>query len=169
MAITIDPSTKVISFPQADCTLVSGTVYTVDTQTVFRAQVNALLASEDYIWMDDAIQHNTEYIIAGLPFARSIAIVNGYSVEFTPDAQWSVVLTGSNNDLWDVIGGILVQNQVQVIPTNSAGLVNPSVLAGATAQEVWEYLLTSGQQAQKEVIQSRLNAGNAFAVSASQD
>ena len=169
MAITIDPATKVISIPQSDCTLVSGTVYTMNTQTVFRAQVNTLLASEDYIWMDDAIAHNTEYTIAGLVYARSIGIINGYTIQFTPDAQWSVVLEGSNNDLWDVLGGILVQNQVQVIPTNSAGLVNVSQLAGGTPQEIWEYLLTSGQQAQAELIKARLNAGNAFAVSASKD
>lgn len=169
MAITIDPATKVISIPQSDCTLVSGTVYTLNTETVFRAQVNALLASEDYIWMDDAIAHNTEYTIAGLVYARSISIINGYTIEFTPDSQWSVVLEGSNNDLWDVLSGILVQNQVQVIPTNSAGLVNVSALAGATALEIWEHILTSGQQAQAELIKARLNAGNAFSVSASKD
>lgn len=32
-------------------------------------------------------------------------------------------LEGSNNNIWDVENGILNQNQVQVIPTNSAGLI----------------------------------------------
>lgn len=169
MAISIDYATKVISVPQSDCTLVSGTVYSMDTETVFRQSVMALLADENHIWMPDAYAHNTQYTIAGVTYARSISIINGYSVQFTPDAQWSVVLEGSNNDIWDVINGILVQNQVQVIPTNSAGLIVASTGGGTTAQEIWEYLLTSGQQAQAELIKARLNAGNAFAVSAAQD
>lgn len=169
MAITIDYATKVISVPQGDCTLVSGTVYTMDTESVFRQSVMALLADENHIWMPDAYNHNTQYTVAGVTYARAIQIINGYTVQFTPDAQWSVVLEGSNNDIWDVIGGILVQNQVQVIPTNSAGLIVGAGTGGATAQEVWEYIITSGQQAQYELIKARLNAGNAFAVSASQD
>jgi len=166
MAITIDYATKVISVPQGDCTLVSGTVYTMDTESVFRQTIMALLADEDHIWMDDVYDHATQRSVAGVTYARAISIINGYTIQFTPDSQWSVVLTGSNNDLWDVLGGILVQNQVQVIPTNSAGLVVAGTGGGATAQEVWEYLLTSGQQAQAELIKARLNAGNAFAVSA---
>jgi hypothetical protein len=52
-----------------------------------------------------------------------VEILAPYSVEFTPDSQYSVRLAGANNNIFDVEGGILVQNQVQVIPTNSAGLV----------------------------------------------
>lgn len=123
MAITIDKLTSVISVPQADLTLVTGTIYECDTEAV-RLEIMAILASEDYMPCIDAFRHNTEATVAGVTYARLIEIINGYSVQFTPDSQWTVILKGSNNNIFDVENGILVQNQVQVISNNSAGLIN---------------------------------------------
>ena len=122
MALTIDPATKVISVPQADLTFISGTLYDMDTNQ-FRKDVMALLDDENYVWMQDAFMHNTEVTVAGTTFARTLEFINGWSIQFTPDSQWTVRLLGSNNNIFDVANGILVQNQVQVIPTNSAGLI----------------------------------------------
>lgn len=122
MAITLDPATKIFSIPQADLTLVTGTLYDADTDVLRKAMFD-LLASENYIWMDDSYQHATEVTVAGTTFARTLVTVNGYSYTFTPDSQWTARLVGSNNDFFDVENGILNQNQVQVIPTNSAGLI----------------------------------------------
>lgn len=123
MAISIDFGTLVISVPQADLTLIGGTLYELETETVFRAAVNAIMDNEEGIPFDDPIRHNTEVTVAGTTFARTIEVINGYSVTFTPDTQWSVRLAGSNNNLFDVENGILNQNQVQVIAQNSAGLI----------------------------------------------
>ena len=133
MAITIDYATKVISVPQADLTPVSGTLYELDVDW-FRQQLNAIMASEDGIWADTNHRHNTAVTVAGTTFARTVEIINGYSIEFTPDSQWTVRLVGANNNLFDVQSGILVQNQVQVIPSNSAGLIQTSV-SGLTPTE----------------------------------
>jgi len=122
MALTFDFLSKVVTVPQSDCVLVSGTIYTLDTNW-FKNQLNTELSGEPHIWVEDIYTHNTQYIVAGVTYARSVQIINGWSVEFSPDAQWTVILEGSNNDIFDVAGGILVQNQVQVIPTNSAGLI----------------------------------------------
>jgi len=122
MAIEIDFATKVITIPQADCTLVSGTFYRLPTKDTFKAQVGALMDNEEHIWMDYPIDHNPSYTVAGVTYAAKVEIVNGYTVEFTPNSAWSVELTDSNNNLWDIGSGVLVQNQVQVIPTNAAGL-----------------------------------------------
>jgi hypothetical protein len=121
MALSLDPDTKVITIPQADLTLVTGTLYELDTNQ-FRLDVGVLLASETYIWMDYAFQHNTSVTVAGTTFARIIEFINGYSIEFE-DGSYSVRLAGSNNNIFDVENGILVQNSVQVIAQNSAGLV----------------------------------------------
>ena len=123
MAITPDWPTKTFSIPQADLTLVSGTLYTLNTETQFRQNINALMASEEGIVFEDPISHNTEVTVFGVTYARTIEVINGYSVTFTPDSQYSVRLEGSNNNLADVQTGVLNQNQVQVIPTNSAGLI----------------------------------------------
>lgn len=135
MAITIDWSTYIISVPQGDLSLVSGTLYELDTETTFRAAVNALLASEEGIVFDDAISHNTDYSVVGVNYARKIEVLSPYSVLFTPDSQWSVRLAGSNNNLFDVEGGILQQNQVQVIPQNSAGLIQITSGSGLSVDE----------------------------------
>lgn len=122
MALTINYATKVITVPQADLTLISGTLYELDTDQ-FRKDVMAILDDETHIWMPNAFTHNTEVTVAGVTFARTVEFINGYSVEFE-DAAYSVRLSGSNNNIFDVENGILVQNTVQVIAQNSAGLVN---------------------------------------------
>ncbi len=121
MALTLDPATKVITIPQADLTPVIGTLYELDTDA-FRKDVFTLLASEPYIWMADAFVHNTEVTVAGVTYARFIEFINGFSIEFE-NLTYSVRLAGSNNNIFDVENGILVQNLVQVIAQNSAGLV----------------------------------------------
>ena len=105
MAISIDPATKVISVPQADLTFVSGSLYELDTNQL-RLDINTILSSEDYIWADTAYLHNTEVTVAGTTFARTIEIINGYSITFE-DLTYSVRLAGSNNNYFDVENGIL--------------------------------------------------------------
>ncbi len=127
MAISINWATKVFTIPQADLTLVSGTLYEMDTEAV-RQEINAIMDNADGMAFEDPILHNTEVTVAGTTFARTIEMINGYSIEFSPNSAWSVRFTGSNNNLFDVENGILVQNQVQVISNNSAGLIGSKQL-----------------------------------------
>jgi hypothetical protein len=147
MALSINPATKVITIPQADLTLVTGTLYELDTNQ-FRKDVMGLLDDEDFVWMPDAFLHNTEVTVAGTTFARTLEFINGYSVEFE-NFSYSVRLVGSNNNIFDVENGILVQNLVQVIPTNSAGLITVVSGSGVTSQDktdiidgVWDEVLS---------------------------
>jgi len=138
MAFSVNPLTYKISIPKTDLTLVSGTLYTYDTDT-FRLALKAWEASVEGIVHQKTHNHNTEVTIAGVVYARAIAILSPYSIEFE-DGQYSVKLTGSNNDIWDIQSGILVQNQVQVIPTNAAGLiVTAGGGGGSTADEIWHH------------------------------
>ena len=123
MALSIDWSLKRITIPQADLTLVSGSLYELDTNQ-FRLDLHALLDDENQIWMDDAFSHNTEVTVAGTTFARTIEIINGWSVTFENVAM-SVRLAGSNNNIFDAQNGILInQANVNVIAQNSAGLIS---------------------------------------------
>lgn len=122
MAVSIAWGTKVISVPKADLTLVSGTLYALDTDW-FRAQLKGLEDDEAGIPFPDTHTHNTEVTIAGTTFARVIEIINGYTVTFE-DGQYAVRLDGSNNNIFDE--GIINRNQVSIIPTNSAGLIRGS-------------------------------------------
>lgn len=145
MALTLDPATLLITIPQADLTFVSGTLYTLDTDQ-FRKDVMSLLASEDYIWMPDAYQHNTEVTVAGTTFARTIEFINSYVIKFEfTGSQYTVRLEGSNNNIFDVENGILSPTSlVTIVSTNSAGLIkNENAALGtgdliAIADYVWD-------------------------------
>ena len=121
MAISINPATFVITVPLADLTLVSGTLYEHDTEA-FRLELIAWEDDEAGMPFPRTHTHNTEVTVVGTTFARSIQIRSPYSVEYENGA-YSVLLTGSNNNIFDVESGILVQNTVQIIAQNSAGLI----------------------------------------------
>ena len=139
MAVTIDWPTGVITVLQADLTLITGTFYELDTNQ-FRKDLNALQASEAGMPWPTTHLHNTEVTVGGITYARTFEILAPYSVTFSPDSAWSVRLVGSNNNIWDIEAGILNQNQVQVIPTNSAGLISTPApgLSGADGTRLQE-------------------------------
>jgi hypothetical protein len=142
MAITIDRLTNIISVPLTEWALVSGTFYTHDTEA-FRVSLKIIEASEEGMVFTDTNKRNAPVTVAGTTLAQSIEIIPPYSVEYESGA-YSVQLVGSNNNIWSIGDGILVQNQTQVIPTNSAGLIiTGGGGGGATAQEVWEYPTSS--------------------------
>lgn len=124
MALTVDWQNLIIDVPQSDLTFVSGTTYECDTN-VLRGQLNALAASELGVAFPVNNRHNTEVTVAGVTYARTIEIVNGWSLRFEDTgADYTIRFVGSNNNLFDVDGGILVPTpHVSYIPTNSAGLV----------------------------------------------
>lgn len=133
MAITINYNTFVISHPQSDLALISGTLYKEDTNATRKA-LKVIEASEEGMAFPDTHIHNTTVTLFGVTYARTIEILAPYSITYTPDSQWSVRLDGSNNNIGDIEAGILNQNQVQVIPTNSAGLQDLSTLLAAAYQ-----------------------------------
>jgi hypothetical protein len=120
LPISIDWGTYVISIPQSYLTFVSGSTYTLDTEQ-FRLDLRALEESQYGIVNLKTHVHNTEVTIGGITYARFIEILAPYTVTFE-NGNYRVILQGSNNNIWDE--GILNLNQVQVIPTNSAGLVS---------------------------------------------
>ena len=139
MAISIDWGTKVISVPKTFLSLVSGTLYELDSDT-FRLALKDLEDDEEGIPFPDTHQHNTEVTLSGVTFVRTIEIINGYTVEFE-DGQYTVSIIGSNNNIQDVAGGVLVQNQVQVIPNNTAGYISVGTGGGGG----WDDLLADNR------------------------
>lgn len=146
MPISVDWPNKLISVPQSYLTLVGGTLYDLDTDA-FRLDLRSLEDSDEGMPWPRTHRHNTEVAVAGVTFARTIEIINGYQVEFE-DGQYTVRLVGSNNNIFDVEGGVLVQNQVQVIPGNSAGLIVTSS-GGVTPAQVWQREIETGFTAEE--------------------
>lgn len=160
--ITVDYSTKIISIPQADLTLIGGTLYELDTES-FRLELASIQDSEAGIWADTMVQHNTEVTVAGTTFARSIEIINGYSIEFE-SGTYSVRLSGSNNNIFDVENGILVQNSVQIISQNAAGLIVTTSGSLTPTQQQIRDAMALDSTAGEDDIDSKLN--NNFSISA---
>jgi len=132
MAITINRLTNIIDVPLVNWTFVSGTFYTHDTEA-FRINLKIIEASEEGMVFTDTNIRNAPVTVAGTTLAQSIQIIPPYSVRYESGA-YSVQLEGSNNNIWSIGDGILVQNQTQVIPTNSAGLI---VTSGGGGSSVW--------------------------------
>jgi hypothetical protein len=131
--IYIDWITGIIHVPRAFLNLVAGTLYQLDTDAL-RLVLKEIEDSEEGATFPDTHRHNTQYTVAGVTYARSIEIINGYSVHFE-NGLYSASLIGSNNNLFDVQAGILVQNAVQVIPNNSAGLIVSNATVVAPTQQ----------------------------------
>jgi len=163
MSISIDAATFVISVPKADLTLVTGTLFEHDTEA-FRLELIDFEDSEQGIVAPRTHLHNTEVTIAGVTYARFIEMIAPYSVEYE-DGAYSVRLAGSNNNIFDVENGILVQNLVQIISQNSAGLQVVVSGSGVTQQDkddieaqIFAHLMENGETFAD---QTRLNRANA--------
>lgn len=124
MAPSIDWPTGRITVQQSDTsllTLLSGTLYEFDTEAFRAALKDAEDSLEGMLWLDTHTR-NPAVVISGVTYVPADNLINGYTLEFLPDAQWSVIMDGStNNNFADIAAGVLIQNQVQVIPQNSAG------------------------------------------------
>lgn len=143
MAISVDWGTRVITVPKADMTLIQSNPFEVRELDldVFRLALKALEDDEIGMAFPDTHQHNTEIVLAGATYARTIQIINGYTVTFE-DGQYAVNLVGANSNVSDVLN----LNQVSVRSFNSAGLI---VVAGGSGSEDWS-------SAEKEQIRQAL-------------
>jgi hypothetical protein len=149
MAITINWGTQVISIPQSDLTNLGGGRFELNIDW-FRLQLKALEESEDGIMFPDTHRHNTEVTLSGTTYARSVEIINGYTVEFEPTmSPYTVVCVGANHN----IGDVKTVNHVSLIIGNAAGLIVNTVgsgvlpsdvtdIANAAADKVWQEILS---------------------------
>jgi len=118
MAISINWATKVITVPQADLTLVSGSIYSLDVD-VFRLALKNLEDDVEGIVWPDTHRHNTEVSLSGATYARSVEIINGYTITFE-NGSYTVKCEGANHNIGDVKN----VNSVSLIIGNSAGLIS---------------------------------------------
>lgn len=128
MAVTVDWLAKVITVPTADLTLIGSGVYELDID-VFRKTLKSLEEGEGLPFLDTH-RHNTAVQLGGLTLARTVEIINGYTVTFE-DGQYAVNLVGANSNIADVTN----VNQVSVRPQNSAGLVQVTSGSGLSVEE----------------------------------
>jgi len=136
MAITVTWATRVINVPQADLTNLGGGVYELDLD-VFRLALKVLEASEEGMPELDTHRHNTTVTVAGTTLARTLEIINGYTVTFE-DGQYAVNLVGANSNVAQVAN----VNQVSLRSFNTAGLIEVDTGGNSfTVADVWNHTI----------------------------
>ncbi len=147
MAISINWNTKVISVPQADLTNVSGTLYELDVD-VFRLALKDIEDSDEGMAFPHTHRHNTSVTLSGVTYARTVEIINDYTVTFEDTGSpYTVRLTGANHNLADVTNYV---SEVSLIVGNSAGLITTSGgSGGATAADVWAHAVENSLTAEQ--------------------
>lgn len=140
MAYSVDWLNKVISIPDSDLTLVSGTEYDLNMSD-FLIEIRRLESEfTEGLYADQILEHVNAKTLAGIQFAPFDEVINGYTIQFTGTLT-RVNIKGSNNNLTDV----LIATGVTVVPSNSAGL----------------QLVSSGGSAETAVILAAINAQTA--------
>lgn len=141
MAPTVNWLTRRITVPQSDLTLDAGIIYDFDVNQ-FRLDLKDIEDNVDGVAMPDTHRHNTAVTISGLPLARTLEIINQFTVEFEDTgAAYVVRCSGANHNIADVF--VPGTSEVSLIVGNSAGLVDAtsasavwaSLIGGTTAQD----------------------------------
>jgi len=134
MALSINWATKVITVPQSFCTVISGSNYEFDLNS-FRLALRDIEDAETGVVFEHTHNHNTAVTLAGATYARTVEVINGYTVTFEPTASpWTAVCVGANHNIGDVKN----VNHVSLIVGNSAGLIEVATGGGSglTAQQI---------------------------------
>ncbi len=119
MSVSINWATKVITIPQADLTLISGSLYELDVDA-FRLELKSIEDSEEGMAFPQTHNHNTQVTLSGVTYARTFEIINGYTITFEDvGSPYTVRCVGANHNIADVKN----VNQVSLIIGNSAGLI----------------------------------------------
>ena len=131
MAISIDWETKIISIPKSYMTLIQASpeIRGLNLNT-FRLDLKDL---EDDAWgmpFPDTHRHNTEVTLGGITLARTLEIINGYTVTFE-NGQYAVEAKEANSNIADVMN----VNQVSLRTFNSAGLITVTSGSGLSTEE----------------------------------
>jgi hypothetical protein len=124
MTITVDWFTKVISVEKTDMSQVQLTPVEILRLNLndFRLSLKDIEDGEGMVF-DDMHSHNTEFDIAGLTYARTLEIINEYTVTFE-DGQYVVDMVGANSNVLDRTN----PNQVSVRANNAAGLITSAAI-----------------------------------------
>ena len=144
-ALTSPPYKALVLIPQDydHLTLLSGSApngeWELDTMA-FWADLKALEEAETGIAFSDLQAHNPPYTIAGTEYADAVALLCEVAFFNSVGGEpWTVLLEGSNNDIFDVVGGVYVPSKgtgdVNLVPSNSAGLIRTDT-SGLTAAEI---------------------------------
>lgn len=146
MAVTINWGTKEISIQQSDLAPLGGGRYELDVNSL-RLTLRSLEDDEAGIVFPHTHNHNTATTLSGVTYARTVEIVNGYTINFEDTGSpYMVVCEGANHN----IGDVKTVDHVSLLIGNSAGLVEVGSGGGSSAADIWTYEI-DGKQAKERL------------------
>ena len=134
--ITVNWATKVISIEKEDMILVQSNpfeIWKLDLND-FRLILKDHEDDEEGMPFLHTHNHTAPLTVGGVTLARSVEMINGYTVTFE-NGSYAVSLVGGNSNIADVTN----LNSVSVRSANSAGFVQgPGSDPGDIASAVWD-------------------------------
>ena len=123
--IEIDWNTHTIFVPKIYMTVLQVSPFEILELEInqFRLDLKNLEATIPGVVEPKTHLHNTEYVLSGVSYARSVEILPPYNIEFE-DGQYGVSLVGANSNILDV----KIPNQVSLLANNSGGLINSEAI-----------------------------------------
>lgn len=120
MAISINWLTRVISIPQGYLSPLGGVNYQLDVEQ-FRNDLKDIEDDEDGIVHPKTHNRNAPVTLAGVIYAQTFEIINGYTVSFENTGTPYVVFpVGANHNIGDVTN---FDGGMSLVVGNSAGLI----------------------------------------------
>ena len=119
MAYSVNWTTKVVTVPLTDLTLVSGANYSLDSGD-FWIEMRRLEASAgDGLWAIQVIEYVNTQILSGITYSAIVKMINGYTWD-TDTTNKTISLLGFNNNLLDTF---IPGSGISVLANNSAGKI----------------------------------------------
>lgn len=160
MSYSVNWTTKVITVPLADLTLISGSNYSLDTSD-FWIEMRRLEASpSDGLWAEQTTEYVNTQVLSGIQYSAIVKLINGYTWN-TDTTDKNIFLVGFNSNLLDTF---IPGNGISVLANNSAGKIVTTGTVGAA--DIWNYPFASGNTAEEESTKGRKAAETARNLSA---
>lgn len=132
MSYSVNWTTKVITVPLTDLTLVSGSNYTLDTGD-FWIEMRRLEASpSDGLWAEQAVEFVNTQVLSGITYSAIVKLINGYTWD-TNTTNKNISLIGKNSNLLDTF---IPGNGISVLANNAAGKIEVASVPATQVAEI---------------------------------
>ena len=118
MAYSVNWSTRVVSIPKTDLVFVADLDYELNSRSFLEEIRRLEWDFNEGLAYPQILDYTASKNISNTDYSPFDEIINGYMIEFD-DTIDRVTLRGSNTNIAD--RGVIVNNGVLVVPTNSAG------------------------------------------------
>jgi hypothetical protein len=119
MAYSVNWTTKVVTIPLADMTLVSGSNYSLNTDDVWLELRRLEASPTDGLWTEQVIEYVNTQVLSGITYSAIVKMINGYTWD-TDTTDKTISLLGYNSNLLDTF---IPGDGVSVLANNSGGLI----------------------------------------------